>query len=444
MHARPSTKISNLSRRSILRGLGAGSVLLPGIWRNAAAAPGDQPVRASFFYFANGTHPDWAPEGSGTNFTLSPTLAGLAPIKNDVIIFRKLMAQRNTAMNPHKGATIDLSSAGAPESIDQLLVQHLKSTNQNSPVPSLELAVGRTSGGGGVAPSLSRVNGQFLPGIRNPLFAYQRLASSISPGNPMTMDPAGSTMEKGLVARKSLLDFLKDDVAVLRTRAGAREKQHIDSYFEALRDLEGKLGNFAGEVKPTAGCTKGTPPTTALSFEARCSDMPMVNRPYLDIIAMGFACGVTRIASIMWGGGECAEPLGWMGIGSWHSVSHQNPASGGQASLIKFYSYLAADYAYYVDKLKTLGLFDSTVALFATQNGNSTESGFSKETHDRHNAQFVISGRGGNYFKSLGKVVDCNDLAHNDLYHHIALAFGMKVNAIGNPAWNKGPLPGVV
>ncbi len=436
-------KYSTISRRSILRGLGAGSLLLPGMWKNAAAQSTAQPLKAAFFYYANGAHPDWAPTGQGTDFALTPHLKGLTPIKSDVILFRKLMAQRNTALNPHKGATLHLSSAGAPDSFDQTIVAHIKSKGQMTPVPSLELAAGQSSGGGGVAPSLSQLNGQFLPGIRNPLVAYQRIAGAISPGNPMTKDPAGGTMVKGLQAKKSLIDFLKDDVNVLRTRAGNREKQHIDSYLDSIRELEGKLGGFAGEVKATATCEKGPAPTTPTSFEAHCSDIPMVDRMYMDTIAMGFACGVTRVASIMWGGGECAEPLNWLGVGSWHSTSHQNPTSAGQAKLIQLQSYFCEEYAYFVGKLKTLGLFDSTVALLATQNGNSTESGFSKETHDRHNAMFMISGKLGGYFNSLGKVVDCNDLNHNDLYAHIAKGFGMNP-VVGMPAWNKGPLPGVV
>jgi hypothetical protein len=432
-----------ISRRSILRGLGAGSLILPGVWKNASAAPAEQPVKGAFFFYGNGAHPDWAPMGTGADFTLSAALQGLTPIKSDVILFRKLTAQRNTSLNPHKGATIDTSSAGAPESIDQAMAKQVK-LQGGTPVPSLELAIGRSSGGGGVVPSLSRLGGQFLPGIRNPLFAYQRIAGSVSPGNPMTMDPGGTTMAKGLVARKSLLDFLKDDVGVLRARAGNREKQHMDSYFDAIRELEGKLGNFAGEIKETATCTKGTAPEMGLEFEAHCSDLPKVNHMFLDTIAMGFACGVTRVASMMWGGGECAEPLAFMGVGSWHSTSHQNPKSAGQATMIKLQSYFCEEFAYFVGKMKTLGMFDSTVALMGTQNGNSTESGFSVETHDRHNAMFMISGHGGGYFPTLGKVVDCNDLAHNDLFHHVANAFGMKMPVYGNPAWGKGPLPGVV
>ena len=88
--------------------------------------------------------------------------------------------------------------------------------------------------------------------------------------------------------------------------------------------------------------------------------------------------------------------------------------------------------------MKTMGMFDSTVALMGTQNGNSTESGFSVETHDRHNAMFMISGKGGGYFNSLGKVVDCNDLAHNDLFHHMANAFGMKMADLRQPGLEQG------
>ena len=94
---------------------------------------------------------------------------------------------------------------------------------------------------------------------------------------------------------------------------GDKERMRVDSYLDALRDLEGSLGGFAGGVMAGAACTKGTPPQTAMDFEAHMSDMPMVNRMFMDTIAMGFACGLTRVSSMMWGGGECHEPLNWLG-----------------------------------------------------------------------------------------------------------------------------------
>src|SRR3954463_8353258 len=91
-------------RRAVLRGLGAGGLLMSGLWRTARAQSVAQPTNVAIFWMGNGAHPDWAPAGSGTTFTLTPHLQGLEPIKNDVIIFRKLMAQRVTSINPHKGA----------------------------------------------------------------------------------------------------------------------------------------------------------------------------------------------------------------------------------------------------------------------------------------------------------------------------------------------------
>jgi hypothetical protein len=429
------------SRRSILRGLGAGSVMLSGMWRSAQAQAVAQPTRMALFFHGNGAHPDWAPAGSGTSFTLTPHLQGLEPVRNDIIIFRRLMAQRDMTLNPHKGATLDLSTAGGQDSLDQVIARYVKMT-QPTPVPSLELAIGRTNGGGGVASSLALQGRQFLPGIRNPLFAYERIAAAIAPSNPITATDGGA--ERALMARKSLLDFLRDDVGVLRGRVGAPERARLDSYLDGLRDLEQSLGGFAGGVRAGASCMKGDPPRTAMDFEAHISDMPMVSRMFMDTIAMGFACGVTRVSSMMWGGGECHEPIGWLNVAQWHSTSHGNPTGAGQQTLIKLHTYFSSEFAYFIQRLKTLDLFDSTITLWGTQNGNSTETGFSKENHDRRNALFVLAGRGGGYFKTLGKVVDCNEAYHNDLYLHMANAFGMKVATIGRPDWCKGLLPGVV
>jgi hypothetical protein len=434
-------KLDNtVSRRSILRGLGAGSVMLSGMWRSASAAGTEQPTRCALFFHGNGAHPDWAPTGMGSAFTLTPHLSGLEPVKSDIIIFRRLMAQRDMSLNPHKGATLDLSTAGGQDSLDQVLAKYVKMT-QPTPIPSLELAIGRTNGGGGDAPSLALVGRQFLPGIRNPLFLYDRLTKAMVPSNPM-MSSGGA--EKSIAVRKSLLDYLRDDVGVLRGRVGAQERVRIDSYLDSLRDLESSLGGFTGGVMAGAACTKGEPPKTAMDFEAHMSDMPMVSRMFMDTIALGFACGTTRVSNMMWGGGECHEALGWLGVGQWHSTSHGNPAGSGQQTLIKLHTYFSSEIAYFIQKLKTLDLFDSTQVLWGTQNGNSTETGFSKENHDRRNALFILAGRSGGYYKTLGKVVDSNEAYHNDLYLHMANAFGLKTTTIGKPEWCKGLLPGVV
>ncbi len=442
---------NEISRRSLLRGLGAGTVLLSGLNKTLYADSG-RTTRAAFFFYANGSHPDWAPMGAGNAFVLKPHMQPMEPIRNDLVIMRNMILERGSG-NSHRGTSFSVLGAGSPTSFDQQLAAHVKGS---TPLASLEISIGTTTGGGGVIPGLSQANGNFLPGVRNPVTAYQRVAERVTMGAP---PPAGTPpmttpmgAEKGLLMRKSLLDFLKKDVDTYKSRLGGAEKAKLDFYTESIRTLEREIGSNVGggEIKPTAACSKGTAPDGMLSKDAKVNDMPMVNHLFLDTIAMGFACGVTRVASAMWGGGQSDEPVRIKNVnmGNWHSVSHANPAGAGGQEMIKMQAYMAEEFTYFVQKLKSfadggVSLLDNTVVVLGTQNGTSTQVAFAKMDHDKHNSPLVLAGSCGGAWKT-GKVVDCANRTHNDVYVCIAQAFGMKVNTIGNPAWCKGPMPGIV
>src|SRR4051812_32030428 len=228
---------NTVSRRSLLRGLGAGSVLLGGVNRSVLAADAKPLPRAAFFFHANGSHPGWAPTGSGANFTLTPHLKPLEDggVKGDVVILRDMqMARKNVAppapANSHHTVTYSALGAGDSTSFDQKLAQQVKGT---TPLPSLELTIGATGGAGGRVPSLSQVDGTFLPGEKNPLAAYQRVSSMLAPSAAMMKDPA--TAEKALMAGRSVLDAVLDDINTFRARAGSAEKPKLDVYFESMR-----------------------------------------------------------------------------------------------------------------------------------------------------------------------------------------------------------------
>jgi hypothetical protein len=431
-----------LSRRSMLRGLGAGSVLLGGIGRNLRAETEGRPrpPRALFLFYANGSHHGWTPSGDGDAFTLTRHLAPLERIRNEVIILRGLSLQRGKG-NPHKAATLSVLGAGAPTSFDQLLVE---STRRTTPLPSLELAIGFTSGAGGEAPSLSQINGAFLPGERNPVAAYQRVVSRISPGPSGRSTVSAAT---ALAAERSLLDSLREDVRAFRPRLGSAERPKLDLYLESVRDLEKRLGSFGADLAAAPACGKILPPTGAANFVARVSDMPKVSRLFCDVMALALACGVTRIASIMWGGGESGEPVDFIGMRDWHGTSHRDPSGPGGEMIIKMQAYLAGEFTYLVEKLRSFGqgpgsLLDGTVVVFGTQNGNSNQTNFANEDHDRRNAPIILAGRCAGAFHT-GRVLDCEGANHNDVYLSIARAFGLAVKTVGEPSWCRGPLPGL-
>jgi hypothetical protein len=443
----------------MLTGLGTGTVLLSGLLRSVRAAPlaegkpGSRRPRAVFLFYANGSNYAWTPTGSGADYTFTPHLAPLEPIRGDITILRDLTLQRGKG-NPHKAATYSVLGAGGATSFDQLLAQAVKHT---TPLPSLELAIGFTSGGGGVAPSLSQVNGVFLPGERNPVAAYQRLASRVSTG-PMASDVVSA--DRALRAQRSLLDSLRADAASFRPRLARAEKPKLDLYLESVRDLENSLGNFSRDLAAAPACAKMLPPATGASFVAKVNDMPRVNRLFADVIAMALGCGITRVVSMMWGGGESAEPVDFVGMKDWHGVSHGDPNGLPGQQIARMQAYLAGEVTYLVQKLRSMGnpsgnpsddsggsLLDDTVVVFGTQNGNTNQVNFAKEDHPRWNTPIVLAGRGGGALVPGGRVLDCHGANHNDAYLAIARAFGLSASAaptVGEPTWCKGPLPGLL
>jgi hypothetical protein len=431
---------NTVSRRSLLRGLGAGSVLLGGVKRSVMAADNPKPVpRAAFFFHANGSHPGWAPTGSGTSFTLTPHLKpiGDAGVLGDVIILRDMqMARKNVAppapANSHHTVTYSALGAGDSTSFDQKLAQQVKGT---TPLPSLELTIGATGGAGGRVPSLSQVDGTFLPGEKNPLAAYQRVSSMLAPSAAMMKDPA--TAEKALMAGRSVLDAVLDDINTFRARAGSAEKPKLDVYFESMRDLEKNLGNFANGVVAAPACGKEKPPTTATSFQAELNDLPDVDRMFLDVMAMALACGATRVTTMMWGGGQCNQPISKFGISDWHGTSHGGSGGAAGAAMTGMQALLAGEWAYFIQKLKAYGILDQTVTVWSTQNGTST-------SHAPNNTPMLLAGRLGGALVPGGRVVDCNNRMHNDVYVCIAKGFGMNVNSVGYAPWNMGPMPGLL
>jgi hypothetical protein len=332
-----------------------------------------------------------------------------------------------------------------------------------TPIPFLDYRIGTPDGSGGFASSLSQVNnvlipgnptgGTFLQGESNPVLAYQRLAPIISGSMQMT----GPQVNQALVAKRSMLDFVRADVATYSSRLGSIERPKLQLYLQGLRDLENTIGASLGqEPVSCGGQTISAPASASIPMEA--ADMGTVvgnttmSRLFLDIMALALSCGITRIAVMMWGGGENDKPVPFLGIGGagWHGVSHNDPSltnPNGGGLMVKVHNYFAGEYAYFLQKLAayqsaTGSVLDESVVVWGTQNGNSCQVRFSPTDHDPHNSPFVIGGKLGGGLKP-GSLIDGQNRSQNDIYIRIANLFGLPITTVGNPTWCQGPLPGL-
>src|SRR5881409_4019385 len=98
-----------ISRRTILRGMGA-TVALPLLdamvpaLTAAASTPAKAVRRLGVVYHPNGVIYDkWLPKGVGTDFELSPTLEGLAPFKDKLIVITGLSSDQAEAIGDGGG-----------------------------------------------------------------------------------------------------------------------------------------------------------------------------------------------------------------------------------------------------------------------------------------------------------------------------------------------------
>src|SRR5262249_27976565 len=144
---------------------------------------------------------------------------------------------------------------------------------------------------------------------------FQRIAGIITGGMQ-----TGPQVDQTIAARRSMLDFILDDVNAFRGRLGAQERPKLDLYMQAVRDLENSLGGIMGA--PTGPmCGNPAAPVTTANIASTVADLPVVSRPFLDVMALALACGLTRISSFMVGGGEQDNAVPFIGMNSWHGVS---------------------------------------------------------------------------------------------------------------------------
>ena len=234
-------KRPTLSRRAVLRGAGATLALpLLEIMQNRSYAAGASqarpPVRAGFFYIPNGVvQRAWHPVDEGKNFTLSPSLQPLTPVREHISLYTKLDRVKVAGTDGHaqagacwlsSAAPDELSPAGYPlkKTVDQIMANE---AGKHTAFRSLELSCNpyednRESvyfdniswyGHGHVARSL-----------RDPQAVFNRLFA------------VKEHQEHG-----SVLDLVLDDAKSLDRDLGVVDRGKLDEYMESIRTVEKQI-----------------------------------------------------------------------------------------------------------------------------------------------------------------------------------------------------------
>src|SRR5262249_25671465 len=228
-----------LSRRTVLRGLGA-SVALPWLEAmgplvaRAASAPAAKPApnRAAFLYVPNGKNmADWTPKADGADFELPAILRPLEPVKDSLLVLSGLTADKArpngdgggdharamaaflTGVQPYKTQSANIR---AGITIDQVAAARLA---DQTLLPSLEIGCETRptddAGYSGVytAAISWRSATQPVPKEVNPKLVFERLFGAGKDGQLRKRDQTN----------KSILDFVREDTKDFQKQLGAED-----------------------------------------------------------------------------------------------------------------------------------------------------------------------------------------------------------------------------
>jgi len=359
-----------LARRTFLRGVGA-TVALPlldSMTPALSALESKPPIRLGYVYTPNGIvgacdkspRPFmWTPKTAGANFEFSPTMKALEPFRDHLNVFSGLAQVNGRALGDgpgdHARATATFLTGVHPFktggadfrlgiSADQIAAKALGSYTQ---LASLELGLepqplaGNCDSGYTCAyMSMSwRGPSSPLPAEINPRTVFERLF-----GDGDSTDPRvrAARLEK----QKSVLDYVAESLSRLQGRLGGGDKRKIEEYFEAVRDIERRIGLAEAQSL-----------STELPYMDRPSAVPddyvQYSKLMIDMMVLAWQTDMTRVASFMLGRDGSNRAYREIGISDGHhSISHHQGDGERLDKLIKIDELHVSMFAYLLKRLQ--------------------------------------------------------------------------------------------
>ncbi len=396
------------------------------------------PQRLLVYFVPNGRVPEWwVPAETGESFTLGPTSSALEPFKSEMIFLSGLLhtaGQNSSGAGDHARGTGSILTCKTMTdftklesnsiSFDQALVQALAPPTR---FPSVQWTAGEPGPCDFVSSCMFTQTlswagpGNPLSPIAAPLTAFNQLFAGTD---------EGATAEAQAVRRQSLqsvLDFAREDARDLEQALGAKDREKLEEYFTAVRELELRLTQGAAE------CDSGQAPAAELDYQARVA-------AFHELITLAFSCDLTRVATFMieYGLSGRAHPF-VDAPGGHHALSH-DLSEQGRAELQRIESWECEQAAALAAKLKATSdvdgksLFDNTVMLLISDMGLGAN-------HDHTNVAPVLLGRGGGKL-NVGRAANLAGAPLGDLYVTLLQAFGLQASAFGDDG--SAALPGIV
>jgi hypothetical protein len=235
---------------------------------------------------------------------------------------------------------------------------------------------------------------------------------------------------------KSVLDELGEDLAKVRSRVSAEDRQILEEHATLVREMEQELRQ--SKVQEVGHAV----PVLEPGVRKDNDNIPRLSKQQIDLLVNSFAADFARVATLQYTNSVGQARMRWLGINEGqHDLSHKpdNDADA-QEKLTRINKWYCEQLAYLAQRLAETpepggkgSLLDNTLILWTNELGKGN-------SHTLENIPWVLVGNGLDF--RMGRSLKYPRLPHNRLLLALAHGFGHKIDRFGNPNFcGDGPLP---
>lgn len=406
------------NRRHLLKGAAGIGLALP--WLESMAQTATAPRRVIFVFTANGDQiARRFTTKTETGFVFDEFLAPLEPYRQNLLVMEGIHKYHNrlpdgeradgheqggSALAPWRsgagsfpiGGTCDANGNNCQligyvkgPSVDKAIGDRVVADNPSVPQRHLNFRVGGNNNNIWNQSAHAGPEGTQapIPPEVNPFTAYTRIFSGL--------DFTGqAALARRLAMKQSALDLVNAELNGLKPKLGVADRARLELHTESLRDIERGLMTPSGTEKESCG-----PLTLGAGFDhLNGANFDKVGQLFFKIIAMSFACDLTRSVNFNWSGNTDDRKYSAIGMTEGHhTLSHNSDtASFDKVRQIKKLLYQQTTQLF--DALKALpeagkSLWDHTLVV----NWSELSQG---DTHQFDNDLVVFAGGAHNYFRT--------------------------------------------
>ena len=400
-----------IPRRTFLKGAGTTLALplldamVPAFAR--AAGTSAQPVRLSTVFFPLGRiMRSWTPKTDGAGFELSPTLAPLAPFRDQLLVLSGLnikaadpvgnepggvharpAAAFLTGIHPKPGGAVGIS-------LDQVAA---RAFGKETPLASLEIGLDSpefaSDDGAYSAYYMNTISWRTgttpLPMEINPRVVFERMF-----GDSDSTDR--SEQLRRAQRQRSLLDSVTEGLADLAGGVGPNDRAKLNEYLDSIRDIERRIQ----VVEKTSSAEPDSPEGKAAM--ERPVGIPTTFAEHVklmfDLQLVAFQSDLTRVCTFMFERDQSDRNYREIGVSDGHhALSHHREAEEKMRAKEQIDLYQTKMFAYFLEKMRATpdgdgSLLDHSIILYGSSLSDANY-------HVHNNIPVVLAGGGAGQIK---------------------------------------------